>query len=243
MVARADGRRWGEAEDEAFLTALKVLGKVELSARVIGWTARTAYTRRCQCPAFARSWDALKRPAAPPLPKGQIRKGKLGARGGFAGPKYVRGQTKWIEAVERAFLDMLATTCNVSAACQAAGISTDTVYSRRLAHPEFERRWNAAVAQGYARLEAELLRAAAESVEGVTFTERAIGPVSAETVLKLLGMHRATASGQGGRTGHRAKPQPIEDVLESIRRRAAAIRAARKDAPPQSPGEPSAGPA
>jgi hypothetical protein len=239
-LARRDNGRWGEADDEAFLSALAALRNVCKAAAAIGRAETTAYARRRRCPVFAARWDALKRPLDFARGErvgnpGRIGRGRAAPGERLSRPKYVRGQTKWTEDVERDFLDMLATTCNVSASCAAAGICADTVYSRRREHPEFERRWNAALAQGYARLEIELVRAAAESVEGVTFQERAIGPVSAETAIKLIGMHRAAATGQGRRTSWNAKPPSIEQVLESIRRRAAAIRAARKDPEPKPP--------
>lgn len=236
-MQRPDGRHWGAAEDEAFLAALAEHHHVLRAAAAIGWSARTAYARRKTAPDFAARWDALRRPPAAP-PRGHIRPARVGLGGVPARPQYVRGQNPWTEAIERDFLDHLATTANVRVSCEAAGIGSDAVYRRRRDHPEFERQWDAALAQGYARLEMAMVCAAAESVEGVTFTERAVGPVSADQAIKLIGLHRAAVKGEGKRPGGRPQPPSIDQVLETIRRRAAAIRAARKDRRPDEPPEP-----
>jgi len=225
------------AEDEAFLGALAALGNVAQAAAAIGWGVATAYRQRRRRDSFAARWAALRRPPASLAP-GHVRPARVRLGGVPARPTYVRGQNPWTDAIEQDFLDHLATTSNVRASCEAAGIGSDAVYRRRREHPDFERKWDAALAQGYARLEMGVVCAAAESVEGITFTERAIGPVSADQAIKLIGLHRAAVKGEGKRPGQRAKPPSIEQVLETVRRRAAAIRAARKDRPDDPPPEP-----
>lgn len=232
-MQRKDGRHWGEAEDDAFLAALAAHRHVGRAAAAIGWSSRTAYARRRADPQFAARWAALGRPA-PSLAPGHVRPARVGLGGVPARATFVRGQNPWTDAIEEAFLDMLASTSNVRASCQAVGIGSDAVYRRRRNHPEFERKWDAALAQGYARLEMETVRAAAESIEGVSFTERAVGPVTADQAIKLIGLHRAAVKGEGKRPGGRPQPPSIEQVLETVRRRAAAIRAAR----PRTPDEP-----
>jgi len=227
-MGRRGGGRWGPAEDDAFLEALAEHGHAGRAAAAVGWTSRTAYERRRAAPAFAARWDALRRPPEPRRAC-HVRPARVGAGGTPARPMFVRGQNSWTDEIEADFLDTLASTCNVRLSAEVAGIGSNAVYRRRREHPEFERRWNAALAQGYARLEIELVRAAAESVEGVEFQERMIGPVSAETAIKLLGLHRAAVTGQGKRPGVHAALPPIEEVRERLRRHAEAVRAAHAD--------------
>lgn len=55
------------------------------------------------------------------------------------------------------FLEHLAATCNVQASAREAGVAVSTVYANRMRDPEFRAGWEAALEQGYARLEAALL--------------------------------------------------------------------------------------
>ncbi len=49
----------------------------------------------------------------------------------------------------KAFLNELAATSNVSAAARHAGIATSSAYEARRANPEFSRRWQQALCEGY----------------------------------------------------------------------------------------------
>lgn len=60
-------------------------------------------------------------------------------------------------AAQRAFLAHLAQTSNVSASAKAAGVTTFPVYDLRRKSPDFCTKWLAALSEGYARLEANLL--------------------------------------------------------------------------------------
>ncbi|MGN3974432.1 hypothetical protein [Tsuneonella sp. SYSU-LHT278] len=55
------------------------------------------------------------------------------------------------------FLAALAQTSNVTLAAAKAGIDVSTVYRLRRAEPEFYRRWQEALAEGYDNLEMDLL--------------------------------------------------------------------------------------
>ncbi len=63
------------------------------------------------------------------------------------------------------FLETLAETVNVSAACRKAGIRRRTAYNWRNADPRFAREWDDALDDGIDLLEAELHRRAFEGVE------------------------------------------------------------------------------
>jgi hypothetical protein len=55
------------------------------------------------------------------------------------------------------FLAALAHSSNVTLAAQKAGIDVSTVYRSRRAEPDFYRRWQEALAEGYDNLEMDLL--------------------------------------------------------------------------------------
>ncbi|TXC68174.1 hypothetical protein FSZ31_10770 [Sphingorhabdus soli] len=76
-----------------------------------------------------------------------------------------RRHRAWSKTAERIFLSGLAHSANVSASARAAGLATSTIYARRESHRAFRDAWAAALHQGYAVLEAELLRRAIEGVE------------------------------------------------------------------------------
>lgn len=65
------------------------------------------------------------------------------------------------KARRQAFLEHLAATCNVQASAAVAGVAVSTVYANRMRDAEFRADWDAAIAQGYARLEAALIARAA----------------------------------------------------------------------------------
>lgn len=58
---------------------------------------------------------------------------------------------------ERIFINALAETSNVKAACELAVVSQSLVYKTRRENAEFARQWYAALAEGYDNLEMELL--------------------------------------------------------------------------------------
>lgn len=156
---------------------------------------------------------------------------------------------RWSEAAEERFLDQLAATCNVTAAAEAAGFSTTTLYKRRARWPGFAAEWDAAIAQGYARLEARLvelatdsLRAAAEAgaeaadacddgrghrceSAGGRAAEVASGPrMTVAEAMNLLRLHRASVRGGAPqRYGWRRGAPDPEALRASILRKIEAI--------------------
>ena len=68
------------------------------------------------------------------------------------------------------FLTTLARACNVTAACQAAGIGRQTAYTWREDDTAFAAAWTAAIDEAVDRLEAEAWRRGVEGVDKpVTF--------------------------------------------------------------------------
>lgn len=97
----------------------------------------------------------------------------------------------------RMFLSELAVTSNVSAAARAAGIATATAYEARRNDPEFNRKWQAALCEGYDHLELELLhRLRTGNVKPASGARRGVRSFDNATAFRLLSVHRETAARQ-----------------------------------------------
>lgn len=98
----------------------------------------------------------------------------------------------WTAVRRERFIATLGATCNVKAACEAAGKSTQGAYRLRQRDAAFRRAWRQALSQSYARLEIELLERAllGEAKLRTAVAEAA----SAETAVSILARYRpATA--------------------------------------------------
>lgn len=147
------------------------------------------------------------------------------------------GQGRWSAQSERTFLEELTATANVRAAARAAGVSTVAVYNRRKQWPEFAAHWDAAKAQGYARIEMLLIQAATATLDPQAVLEQAEDErydacarpdMTVEQAMKLFGLHRASQQdGKPQRYGWRRRDADIEDVRAEILRRLTAIEKAR----------------
>ncbi|MBW6523981.1 hypothetical protein KZ810_10790 [Sphingomonas sp. RHCKR47] len=71
-------------------------------------------------------------------------------------------RSSFTEARRARFIEVLAATCNVALATKASEVGGGTVYKTRRSDPAFAAEWDAALASGYDRLEAEALRYALE---------------------------------------------------------------------------------
>ena len=135
---------------------------------------------------------------------------------------------QWCDETEEKFLDCLAASCNVTVACAEAGVAHTTVYRQRRQRADFAQKWQAALEQGYARLELALVEAANNALTGDPEAEgTAVAPMSAETALRVLQLHRASVTGQGRQSGWQPGPRRLEEVQDSILRRIAAVKRAR----------------
>jgi len=71
------------------------------------------------------------------------------------------GKRKLFDAARKAvFLEWLAATCNIVLSAEKAGVCYQTPFKHRRKDAAFEAAWDAAVAEGYPRLEARLLQEA-----------------------------------------------------------------------------------
>ncbi|ABC64901.1 hypothetical protein [Erythrobacter litoralis] len=108
------------------------------------------------------------------------------------------------------FIDQLAETSNVKAACEVASVSQSLVYKTRRHDAEFARQWYAALAEGYDNLEMELLgRLRDGRLEDVdehgTRRKFDIG-----TAFRCLAAHRDTVAKERGR-------QTLEDEVATMK--------------------------
>ncbi len=70
----------------------------------------------------------------------------------------------WTPVRRKKFLETLANTCNVSAACHAAGMSSGAIYPLRQRDAAFRAAWGDALREGYFRLETAMLDRAINGV-------------------------------------------------------------------------------
>ncbi len=146
-------------------------------------------------------------------------------------PKFVSKKPASKAALDSAamtvFFGRLAETANVSESAREAGVSTASVYARRISAVAFRKRWAAALAEGYARLEAELLaealRGSSGTVSDTTLKSRA---QKQKLGLSLLTVHRASVRGEKAapppKTGSKSVPEAkalITAKLDVIRDR------------------------
>lgn len=150
---------------------------------------------------------------------------------------------RWSQEAERRFLEELAATANVRAAAEAAGFSTTAIYQRRMRWPGFAAEWQACLEQGYARIEAQLVELATDSLRREPVTGAAAGKaMSVAEMMNLLKLHRASVKGGAPqRYDARALPPDTEAVRASILRKIDAIeRGAAAKAPAAAPAAPAA---
>jgi hypothetical protein len=123
----------------------------------------------------------------------------------------------WSPSVEQRFLETLAATCNVAAACEAVGLTQASAYYHRRQWPDFLRAWDQAVETGYLKIEGALIEAACASVEGLDFDPGAPIPhMDFEQAMHLLHMHKSAVRGLGKAPGRVRRPRSLDEVRASI---------------------------
>ncbi len=83
-------------------------------------------------------------------------------------PTPKRNGTRLNAAKRKLFFASLSENANVSASARLAGISSNAVYAERRRSAAFRAAWSEALAEGYARLEADLLAEALRPASGKT---------------------------------------------------------------------------
>jgi hypothetical protein len=86
----------------------------------------------------------------------------------------------WGDAAQALFLNVLASSGNVSAACRAVGVNRQRAYDTRARDDAFRQNWNAALENALDDLEGELRRRALEGTDKpVYFGGKLVGDVKA----------------------------------------------------------------
>ena len=134
---------------------------------------------------------------------------------------------------ERIFINALAETSNVKAACELAVVSQSLVYKTRRENAEFARQWYAALAEGYDNLEMELLSRLREGRLEDIDADGNKRKFDIGTAFRCLIAHRDTVAKEKGRAtldDELATMKSINAKIDEIRRReeaAAALEAKR----------------
>ena len=104
----------------------------------------------------------------------------------------------WNKDKEELFLSTLAETCNVTRACEVAGVGVTSVYRRKKENAAFRAGWLAAISVAYQRLELVLLERAFVGTEKLVPVRggepRTMREYSNQLGLGLLKMHRDSAT-------------------------------------------------
>jgi hypothetical protein len=157
---------------------------------------------------------------ATPAPNNRRGQGPAGSaiRYGKDGFKVVRSTgARWTDEAAGRFLDCLAASCNVMLSAEQAGFRAETIYKRRREDPVFARRWQAALEQGYARIEMALVRRAADAMEGLAPDPATpIPEMTVDQALKVLSRHRASVEGRGRGDRGWTRPRSLDEISESI---------------------------
>lgn len=141
---------------------------------------------------------------------------------------------RWTKARRRAFLDALVRTCDVEMAAAAAGMTGESAYGLRDADPVFAAGWQAALAVGYDRLEAALLRHALAGVNAlaVTASDDATGdpadaprraPTAAAVQVGLAMLSRRDAVVRRGAAASSVPQATLQDVHTALTKRLDAL--------------------
>lgn len=114
-----------------------------------------------------------------------------------------------------AFLNHFAASCNAQAAARAVGISENCIYDWRKKDAQFNQGWKEALHQGYARLEAELVRESQKALKPRANKQAAVrvGTMDAKTALAVLESYRRSQ----GRDLGTVWPHPYD--VEAVHRR------------------------
>ena len=181
---------------------------------------------------------------APPAGWGFLDGAELVVRGsgGSGGGRRVQiGRARahqWTARVEARFLGALAATCNVKAACAEVGMHAPSAYAHRKRWRAFAEAWDAAIAEGYARIEIALLERGcnlfADPGSGDTAEDHPITAMTAAEAIHLLHMHKHQVHGAGKAPGKSWRvPPTMDQVRDSILRKLDAIARAEAIPPEQ----------
>lgn len=126
---------------------------------------------------------------------------------------------EWTPRSEARFLAALASCCNVSAACRTVGLTTVAAYNHYRAWPDFAKRWDAALAEGYVRLELALFDTARRVFDAADYPpDVPIEPMSFDQAVTLLRQHQLRVHGSGKQHGgvRQWRPRSGDEAFASL---------------------------
>lgn len=238
-------RKFSQARKDAFLAALRETGNQTIAAERAKVSRSWVQLHRSEDAGFKQAMDEAVAEAKAALRQAQGERGEgckpptgwgfldgaelvVRGTGGAGGGKRVqiaRARVRgWSPRVEERFLAALGATCNVKAACAEVGLTAASAYGHRRRWPAFARRWDAAVEEGYDRIEMGLIECAGSflSGEGLPDAEPLTG-MTVDHAIHLLHMHKHQVHRIGGRPGLRARWPDIEEVRAVILRKVNAM--------------------
>ena len=206
-----------------FLDWLRRGASHEEAARAAGFNRASFFRLRKRDPGFAALWEAAVEQSA-------------GCR--FVNPGVGRRlqlrrnrSLRFTDARRQLFLEHFAGTCNLTDAAAAARISEGTIFATRARDPEFAADFQAALEQGYARLEADVLRRRVEAQQRL----RTIAPAGEpepefERALKLLQRweRRDGTLGPRTRTPGRGRRWTFDEAIEALDKKLEALGVRRR---------------
>ena len=145
---------------------------------------------------------------------------------------------QWTARVEARFLGALAATCTVKAACAEVGMHAPSAYGHRKRWRAFAEAWDAAIDEGYARIEIALLERGcnlfSDPEEIGPIEDNPIAAMTAAEAIHLLHMHKHQVHALGKPPGKSWRvPPTMDQVRDSILRKIAAIERAEAIPPEQ----------
>jgi hypothetical protein len=153
------------AAKAALIAVVRAGGCAETGAAALGLTLRAFQAARKSDAAFARLWRNAQAASA-----SRERRRRRAVPGGGAGEVRIApnnrrvlqkrniGHVKFDIEAQQVFLAHFCATCDCAAAAAEAGVCENTVLNHRRRDPAFAEEYDAALDQGYVRLEAEALR-------------------------------------------------------------------------------------
>jgi hypothetical protein len=232
--------KYSQARKDAFLAALAESGNQTLAAERAKLARSSMLWHRAHDPQFHRACvEAIAAAKAklgahperrPPSGWGFLDGAELVVRGagGSGGGKRVQiaraRLQQWSPRIEMRFLATLAATCNVKAACAEVGLSKSSAYGHRKRWRAFAERWDAAVEEGFVRIEAGLLQHGCNLFSGEVGDEAdewvPLGPMTVEQAIQVLQMHKHQVRGIGKPPGTRRRPpKPLDELAPGIMRK------------------------
>jgi hypothetical protein len=110
---------------------------------------------------------------------------------------------QWTPRLEDRFIRALTSTCNIKLACRAVGLSYASAYNHRERWPDFARRWDAAIPAGWTNVDSALVTGAIALFDPAVDPPEALGPMSVDQAIQLVGLHQRRAIGIGNLPGVR----------------------------------------